>query len=296
MDGVTEGLVSIVIPTYNCAPLLARALRSVLEQTYVNWEAVVIDNHSDDNTEAIVAGFQDARIRLLKTHNNGVIAVSRNMGIGEAKGRWVAFLDADDWWMPHKLEISVRALEQGADIVYHDLLRAGPRRRLLARRVIRTRNLHSPVYTDLAMGGNGLLNSSVLVRRDLLITAGGLSENPRLVAAEDFECWLRLARCTERFQRLSGAHGYYWIGNANTWSSTRTLVCLGELRDRYLGNSPPWLSFALAKANYDLGNFDEARAVLDRATTVGMPRVVRIKTILLKLMLALKNGVQSRWK
>jgi glycosyltransferase involved in cell wall biosynthesis len=285
---MVEQLVSIVMPTYNSASLLVRALQSVVDQTYRNWEAIVIDNYSTDDTEQVVASFCDSRIKFFKTNNNGIIAVSRNLGIREAKGKWIAFLDADDWWLPNKLESSVYALEQGADIVYHDLLRAGPRQGWLTRHVIRSRILHPPIYDDLSKNGNGLLNSSVVVRRDYLVEIGGLSENPRLLAAEDFECWLRLARRTNRFHRQPSALGYYWIGDTNTSSSSRTLTCLGELREKYIKDSPPWLTFALAKANYDLGHYSEARSELALIAFAGTQWLVRLKTVLLKWMLIFK--------
>ncbi len=84
-------LVSIVIPTYNHANYLRKALQSVLDQTYKNWEAIVIDNHSTDDTKKVINKFNDPRIRYLKIHNYGVIAKSRNAGILAAKGEWVAF-------------------------------------------------------------------------------------------------------------------------------------------------------------------------------------------------------------
>lgn len=299
---MTERLVSIIIPTYNSAPLLSRALKSVVNQTHQDWEALVIDNHSADNTDEVVAGFADPRIRLLKANNKGVIAVSRNIGLGQAAGKWAAFLDADDWWLPEKLALSLNSLQQGADIVYHDLLRAGPRPHPFSRRVIRTRELTRPVYDDLVLHGNALLNSSVVVRRDLLAAVGGLSENPRLVAAEDFECWLRLARRTDAFCRIPGRHGYYWIGNSNTSSPTRTLTCLGELRSHYLApdpatgaaRSPGWLSFALAKAHYDLGNREESLAELAVCRAHEAPAVVRMKAALLRTLLTMGAGSKRK--
>lgn len=290
-----EQRVSIVIPTFNCAHFLSRAIKSALDQTYTNWEALVIDNHSIDNTDDVVRRFGDERIKLFKVQNQGVIAVSRNLGIREATGRWVAFLDADDWWKPCKLELSVQALSKDADFVYHDLLRAGPMpHKLLARRTIRSRKLSHPVYENLVKYGNALLNSSVVVRRDLLVNVGGLSENPRLIAAEDFECWMRIAHLTDRFHRIPGAHGYYWIGNTNTSSSGRTLVCFSELRDRYLMSSesgverysPPWLSFALAKAHYEVCDYGACHAELQRLwATRQVSRWIQIKATFLGMLL-----------
>jgi len=110
VDYINQPLVSVVIPTYNHALFLERALRSVIDQTYSNWEAIVIDNHSNDNTDEVVASFIDKRIKLLKIHNHGSIAKSRNLGINTAKGKWIAFLDSDDLWYKEKLALSIAAI------------------------------------------------------------------------------------------------------------------------------------------------------------------------------------------
>jgi len=117
----TKSLVSVVIPTYNHARFLGRALQSVLDQTHFKWEVIVVDNYSTDNTDEVMAKFSDSRIRHLKIHNKGVIAVSRNMGVREAKGEWVAFLDSDDWWTKTKLEECLHRAHEAFDLVYHDL-------------------------------------------------------------------------------------------------------------------------------------------------------------------------------
>ena len=101
-------LVSVVIPNYNRAADLRRALRSVVRQTWRQWEALVVDNHSTDNVAQVIEEFQDRRIRMLSVHNHGVIAVSRNVGVTNAAGAYVAFLDSDDWWAPRKLRPALR--------------------------------------------------------------------------------------------------------------------------------------------------------------------------------------------
>jgi glycosyltransferase involved in cell wall biosynthesis len=136
-----SALVSVVIPTYNRANDLKRALASVVAQTWGNWEAVVVDNHSADNTREVVEAFREARIRLLSVHNEGVIAVSRNLGVANARGEFVAFLDSDDWWVPTKLERSMQALSRGADVVYHDLHIVRPGRKWWHSKTAATRPL-----------------------------------------------------------------------------------------------------------------------------------------------------------
>ena len=94
---------SVILPTYNRANTIKRAIDSVLGQTISNWELIIVDNFSSDNTSDIVMGYSDARIKLIHFRNNGVIAASRNKGIEHALGEFIAFLDSDDWWHKDKL-------------------------------------------------------------------------------------------------------------------------------------------------------------------------------------------------
>ena len=109
-------LVSIVIPTYNHANYLSKALQSIVDQTYTNWEAIIIDNHSLDDTEKLINQYSDPRIKYLKVHNFGIIAKSRNEGIRVAKGDWIAFLDSDDYWEKNKIDGSLE-LENGSLLI-----------------------------------------------------------------------------------------------------------------------------------------------------------------------------------
>ena len=116
-ERITAPLVSIVIPTYNHAPLLHRAIESIRAQTFTHWKAIIVNNFSTDDTVSVVESFSDNRIQLIDFANNGVIAASRNKGIELADGTYVAFLDSDDTWFPEKLEMCVGVLEKGADLV-----------------------------------------------------------------------------------------------------------------------------------------------------------------------------------
>ena len=112
---------SVVIPTYNRADKVCRALKSVLNQSFVDFEILVMDDGSTDNTCEVVKGFTDPRIKYEWAENFGGPAAPRNRGLRLAQGKYVAFLDSDDWWMPNKLEESLVILEQGFDLIYHDL-------------------------------------------------------------------------------------------------------------------------------------------------------------------------------
>lgn len=101
-------LVSIIMPSYNTANFIAETINSVLAQTYVNWELIIVDDCSTDNSETVIAEFDDSRIRYIKNKRNSGAAISRNKALQEARGRWIAFLDSDDLWSPKKLEKQIR--------------------------------------------------------------------------------------------------------------------------------------------------------------------------------------------
>lgn len=97
-------LVSIIMPSYNTAQYITETIQSVIDQTYHNWELIIVDDCSTDNTDIVVGKIKDPRIRYIKNEKNSGAAVSRNRALREANGRWVAFLDSDDLWKPEKLE------------------------------------------------------------------------------------------------------------------------------------------------------------------------------------------------
>ena len=98
-------LVSIIMPSYNTSRFIEETINSVLSQTYSDWELLIVDDCSSDDTDDVVQPFlADGRIRYLKNERNSGAAVSRNRALREARGKWIAFLDSDDLWMPEKLE------------------------------------------------------------------------------------------------------------------------------------------------------------------------------------------------
>ncbi len=208
-------VISIVIPTYNHSNYLSKALESVLAQTYKNWEAVIIDNHSTDDTDKVIKKFNDPRIRYLKIHNYGVIAKSRNTGILEAKGEWVAFLDSDDWWTPDKLKISMDYTNSNIDLIYHDVEIVSSKSQLFKRKILKSRQLKKPILIDLLVNGNIISNSSVIVRKQILKKIGLIDECKELIAAEDYNTWLKISNLTDQFLYLPKRLGYYFLHDRN---------------------------------------------------------------------------------
>lgn len=112
-DGIERlsGLVSIIMPSYNTAPYIKETIQSVLNQTYEDWELLIVDDCSTDNTDEVLDEIHDPRIRIFKNECNSGAAVSRNRALREAKGQWIAYLDSDDLWMPEKLEKQIEFME-----------------------------------------------------------------------------------------------------------------------------------------------------------------------------------------
>ena len=283
-------LVSIIIPTYNRAYCLDRAIQSVLNQTYSKWELIIIDNHSSDNTDALVIGYQDPRIFLHKIHNNGIIAASRNMGIMKAKGELLAFLDSDDWWLENKLQGSVNKINSGADLVYHDLIISSKLnesslfyKTFMTNKFIKTRQVESPVYEDLLYFGNAITTSSVVVKKDKLNLVGGFSEDESLISAEDYDLWLRISKNSDcKFKRICQPLGYYWIGEENTTSADRTIKTIREILHLYNINNkiPGWACYSLGRSYYKIGNTSLSRKYLSMAIYKDNSLTVRIKALI----------------
>ena len=210
--------VSIVMPTFNHAKFLGKALQCLIDQTYKKWEAIIIDNHSTDFTNEVIKKFNDPRIKCYKIFNNGILAKSRNLGIKVSRGNWIAFLDSDDWWTEDKLEVCFNEINDNVDLIYHNL-EVVYKTKKLSRKIFKGRKLDKPVLNDLLFSGinygNAIAQSSVIVRKSLLEEIGGIDENINLVGSEDYNTWLRIAKVTDKFKYLNKNLGYILIHGNN---------------------------------------------------------------------------------
>ena len=189
---------SIIVPAHNCERYIGDCIRSVLAQTVDGWELLVIDDASADRTADIAEEYakRDPRIRVVRLESNRGAAEARNVGVRLAKYDWIALLDADDVWLPEKLECGKEAVADGqTDFVYTGFSfmsedgRPGKEKGAVPPTV---------TYSKL-LGGNVIVCSSVLLRRELL--AG----HPMLPGPwhEDFLCWLEILRSGARARGIS---------------------------------------------------------------------------------------------
>jgi glycosyltransferase involved in cell wall biosynthesis len=205
-----EPLVSIVLPTYNRAHFLRQSIRSVVDQEYENWELLVIDNNSTDDTDDVITYFSDDRIKLYKINNEGLIGRSRNLGIKQSKGEWIAFLDSDDYWFPNKLSASLEICSNKVDFMFHDLqISVDDRVKYFSR--VKGWRLNSPVLRDLLIRGNAIANSSVMVRKFIVEKIGGISEDAEVNPCVDYNTWLKIAAVTNLFEYLPKTLGVYRV-------------------------------------------------------------------------------------
>src|SRR5690348_2585807 len=192
----SEPLVSVVIPAYNAARTIPATVRTVLDQTVADLEVIVVNDGSTDTTADVARSLDDGRVRVLSQENSGH-AAARNAGLGAAFGQYVAFLDADDLWLPHKLE---RQLE---------VLKAHPDVRALSSSAVIVDDLLRPLFVASSPDGrNELLDvlcfrglaafmDTLIAERALIERIGGF--DPSLIILQDWELAIRLARAGELY-------------------------------------------------------------------------------------------------
>jgi glycosyltransferase involved in cell wall biosynthesis len=189
---MSEPTISIVVPCHERAHLVGRAVRSLAEQTFASWEAIVVDDGSRDETARVVSELAQAepRVRLVRHERNLGAQAARNTGIRNARGAWVTFLDADDWYLPRSIELRLEAARRtGAGVVHSEGL------------VLRDAGAEPLPYGAKPIEGDArkellersaMLFPTILVERSALLGIGGLAEDVR--SFQEWDLALRLSK------------------------------------------------------------------------------------------------------
>jgi glycosyltransferase involved in cell wall biosynthesis len=216
-------LISIVIPVYNRASLITRALKSVQQQTYGNWEAVVVDDGSLDDTPQIVAALErdDERIRHIRQEKNRGAQAARNVGIRAATGEWIGFLDSDDSFLPNSLEIRLQALFRENLSVVHSAFNYVDRDGTIKPFCVPP--IAGWVHRRL-LAGTGPGFPALLVAKQALENIGYLDE--KIVAFQEWETVIRLAR-HYRFGFVAEPTFLYDCRNSDSMSKSDLLGARG---------------------------------------------------------------------
>ncbi|MEI6066094.1 MAG: glycosyltransferase family 2 protein [Methylococcaceae bacterium] len=211
---------SIVIPTYNRAEKLKHTLESVFTQSFTDFEVLVMDDGSTDNTKAVTEFFHDTRLRYDWAPNSGGPATPRNRGINAAQADWICFLDADDLWYPDKLKRVHEAITNnpGLDLICHNemmsVLATG------SKSLLNYGPFEADFYRVMLTLGNRVSTSAATVRRDFLNMHNlRFNQSPDYVIVEDYDLWLRIAFHSGVFHFIAEPLGEYIIEDDNISSN-----------------------------------------------------------------------------
>ncbi|TDH20815.1 glycosyltransferase [Segetibacter sp. 3557_3] len=251
--------ISVIVPAYNAAKTISETIGSLLTQRYQEWEAIIIDDGSTDDTDGIVSPFaaKDKRIKIIKQENQGV-CVARNTGIAIAQHEWLLFLDADDWISPEHLHNMGQKLDANAHL---DAVVCGwniitPEGALSGATYPMITEDMFPAFARTC----AFIMHSCIVRKELVTSVGGFT--PGLTICTDWDLWQRVARTSARFGELREVHAFYRMSpqsisrNANKFFSTALQILkLGFSADPRVSNPNKKYINGLDPANLEAQQF-----------------------------------------
>lgn len=252
-------IVSVIIPTYNRAHLIERAIQSVLNQSYQNFEIIVVDDGSTDNTKEVVKKLQkkDRRIKYIQHNNKRGGSAARNTGIREAKGKYIAFQDSDDEWLPGKLEKQIEVFKrQPAEvgIVYSDMWRiCGGEKIYWNSPVIKPKDgaIYSQALDRFLETGKGIGIQSAIVKRECFNTAGIFDESFRRFI--DLDLFIRLSKYYYFYHINEPLVNYYSTGKGIS-TNDKALIEAYELILKKYSSDIVKNKRTFAKYHYWVGN------------------------------------------
>jgi glycosyltransferase involved in cell wall biosynthesis len=281
---------SIILPTYNRQNKLCEAINSVLNQTIQNWELIIIDNHSIDKTSEIVESYKNNKIHFYKFNNRGNIAKSRNYGISKSTGKYLCFLDSDDYWKNDKLELTFNKIKEGYSFIYHDMIIT---KKLLFfyRKVPYCRKLTKPSKLNLIVEGPAFPTSSVCLKKSNFKSIGGFDESEELIAWEDFDAWIRYSEIDQNSYKIEKTLGYLRVDDENYLDDEKAIKNIFTFKKKYLSDKklPNWALFSLARSYYRKNEIEKSIFYLSQISLLKLNLKLLIKFIVFKIILKIKS-------
>ncbi len=277
-------LVTIIIPSYKRYKKIKKALSSVKSQSFQDWELIVVDNNSKDGTKELINSFNDERIKFYEINNKGFISKSRNFGIEKSNGKYLAFLDSDDWWTPNKLKITEQYINKGYKFLYHDMY-ISKKNNLIKTKTKYCRDIMKPIYNDLIENGPAFPTSSVVVEKKLFNSAKNFDESEDLITWEDYDAWIKFSKLNEEFVKLPGILGYIKIDDENLLSSDKSIKNIFSFKSKYVkdGTLPIWCIFSLTRSYILKKDFTNAKLNLAILKKYKLNFKLKLRYIFLKL-------------
>lgn len=226
---------SVIIATYNRADYLRECLQSLAVQTHKDFETIIVDDGSTDNTADVVNEFSDLLIiKYLKIPNSGFPGKPRNIAAKIAAAEWLCFLDSDDKWEKDKLKLCYAYLND-YDVIYHKLKYFGNGKPFY-RETIPSKQLTHPAFADLMTRGNNIPLSGSMIRKNIFFETGGFfEENASIGGLDDYDLWLKTSLLTEKFKFIDKTLGLYRIHSSNmTENSFSQLKKIDIVYGKYL--------------------------------------------------------------
>lgn len=208
---------SVIIPSFNGIPYLKKSINSVLSQTYKMFEIIIIDNNSSDGSQDYIKSLKNSKIKLLSTDNFGSIAKSRNIGIENARGNWISFLDSDDYWHPEKLKlVANKIMDEKPDIVSHDKYIVDTKDKIVITNKYNNKLIKKNILKYLISKRNLYSTSTISIRKKFL-DINNLFFDERLVLAtvEDYDLWIRSTIKNAKVANIKTRLAYYRIHKNN---------------------------------------------------------------------------------
>ncbi len=237
-------LVSIIIPAFQAARFIERALESVREQTHIEWEVIVIEDGSDDGTANLVREFASLVSQPVRYENNEAnlgVSTSRNRALSLARGDFIAFLDADDWWTPQHLATGLATLRSGADICCSGFFLYEEPSGEVSGKLIPERSLFKDPLVSLFKSNFIQTSSLVILRKEVAQSCGGFDSNLKI--GEDCDYWMailsrgyRLA-CTEQVTCYYTKHATSAMSKSVIVAEHGVKFCRKHLRSEFLPES-----------------------------------------------------------
>lgn len=213
---------SVIIPTFNSEDTILKTLKSVKKQTFKDFQIIIIDDGSKDETTSLINSFtieSALDITLIEKNNSGGPAAPRNLGISSSIGQWICFLDSDDYWFANKLNDAYIYLKnhEGRDVLTSNEIMIYNKKK--------TKLVYGPstqnFYIDLLKKGNKLSTSATIVKKKFLVEKKIMfNEDINFSSVEDYDFWLQIAKQGGRFKFLNKFHGLY-LPNKNSISKNR---------------------------------------------------------------------------
>lgn len=252
---ISTPVVSVIMPVYNASNYIQEAINSVISQTYFNWELIIVDDGSTDATSSIIASnsLQDNRIKSF-FQKNGKQGKARNLGISNSQGVYIAFLDADDIWMPEKLEIQLKEInEKNVDLVFSNSF-------IFFNSNVRDRSRNMNTINQILKGEealklflikNRIPTLTVLVKKEKINLVNGFTEKNEIPLAEDYHLWLKML-----------ISGFVFYGSDKTLASYRVHEKSSTSQDRSASKQLPELFFDLMQ------NYPEVKKIILKALKI----------------------------